>query len=334
MSEEFELVAPDKKAKISDQIQSTERTFSQGYQNVRYPLDSKEAYNEVVLNLASYVSNLAELRINKNFHNKLNFFQRMGLVSQGKQEVHRRQVEIKQEIDFTLQKYRCENKQEFSKLSDDSEDVALRFKIRDFCYALWRQSHDDLDDVVQFTVKMQEIQISDNIQVLENSFGQLLKNSAGQFTQQGRDGQLVHITNEHSSEDIGKHLIRLQEVVSRDDYTRNKTLPEWLRGVPKRDFGRKIWDGYAIFYGVCEVLSILISIADKYMQPRVKNLAEQYEKELQKTQNQLVELRRKTENYYRRFYPEKKPSNIGFVLGFIGFLALLFALLFGLLVLI
>ena len=98
MSENFELVAPDKKTLISDQIQGTENTFSQRYQNVHYPFDNKEAYNEVVQNLTSYVSNLAELRLNKNFHNNLNFFERMGLVSQGKQEVHRRQVEMKKEV--------------------------------------------------------------------------------------------------------------------------------------------------------------------------------------------------------------------------------------------
>ena len=98
MSEEFELVAPDKQTLISDQIQSTERTFSHGYQNVGYPLDSKEAYNEVVLNLSSFVANLQELHMNRNFHNSLNFFEQMGLVSQGKLEEHKRIVELKKEI--------------------------------------------------------------------------------------------------------------------------------------------------------------------------------------------------------------------------------------------
>ena len=216
-----------------------------------------------------------------------------------------------QKIDCTLQKYMCKNKQEFSKLSEDSEDVAL-----------------------QFTVKMQENQIINNILGIEKRFDQLLENGFDQLTQQGEDGQLVHITNEHSSEVLEDTLIRFQGIVSRD-YTQNKNFSEYVRGVPKRDFRLKKRDGYAIFFAVCEALSILTSIADKYMQSHVKDLAIQYEEEIKKTRNQLVELRRKTENYYRKFRPTKKKSpDRSFILSFIGFLALLFALLFGLLVLI
>ena len=98
MSENFELVSPDKKAKISEQLQVTENNFSHGYQNVRYPLDSKEAYNEVVLNISSFVSNRSELYMNSNFHNSLNFFEKMGLVSQGKQERQIREVGMKKEV--------------------------------------------------------------------------------------------------------------------------------------------------------------------------------------------------------------------------------------------
>lgn len=98
MSENFELVSPDKQAEISGQIQNTEERFSQGYQKVRYPLGSKEAYHEVVLNLASYSSNVAELSMNRRFHENLNFFEKMGLVSKGKQESHRRRVELKKEL--------------------------------------------------------------------------------------------------------------------------------------------------------------------------------------------------------------------------------------------
>ena len=98
MSEKFELVSPDKQAEISGQIQNTEEIFSHGHQGVRYPLGSKEAYNEAVLNLASYSSNVAELSLNRRFHENLNLFEKMGLVSQGKQESHRRGVEIKKEL--------------------------------------------------------------------------------------------------------------------------------------------------------------------------------------------------------------------------------------------
>ena len=97
MSEKFELVSPDKQAEISGQIQNTEEIFSHGHQKVRYPLGSKEAYNEAVQNLASYSSNVAELRMNRRFHENLNLFEKWGLVSQGKQERHRRGVELKKE---------------------------------------------------------------------------------------------------------------------------------------------------------------------------------------------------------------------------------------------
>ena len=57
---------------------------------------------------------------------------------QSKEEISQDLKELKtiqekaQEIDCTLQKYICENEQEFSKLSEDSEDVAGQFKIKFF----------------------------------------------------------------------------------------------------------------------------------------------------------------------------------------------------------
>lgn len=98
MSEKFELVPSDKKTQLQNQIQGTEMQFSHGYQKVSHPLDSKKAYNEVVLNLATYVSNVAEIRMNRSFHESLNFFEKSGLVSQGKQEEHVRATDLKKEV--------------------------------------------------------------------------------------------------------------------------------------------------------------------------------------------------------------------------------------------
>lgn len=98
MSEKFELVSSDEKAQIENQIQGTEVQFSHGYQKVSHPLDSKKAYNEVVLNLSAYISTVAENRIHGNFHKSLNFFEKMGLVSKGKQETHKRLTELKKEV--------------------------------------------------------------------------------------------------------------------------------------------------------------------------------------------------------------------------------------------
>ena len=98
MSEKFELVSSDKKTQIENQIQGTEVQFSHGYQKVSHPLDSKKAYNEVVQNLSAYISNVAEIHMNRSFHDSLNFFEKMGLVSQGKQQVHIRRTKLKKEV--------------------------------------------------------------------------------------------------------------------------------------------------------------------------------------------------------------------------------------------
>ena len=112
-----------------------------------------------------------------------------------------------QEIECKLQKYMCENKQEFSKLSEDSEDVAGQFKIKNFFYPLFgRRSPDDFDDVVQLTVKMQKNEIISNIQDLKQRFDQLFQNSLDQPTQQGEDEQLVHLPNEQIVE-VGKKAL-------------------------------------------------------------------------------------------------------------------------------
>ncbi len=181
---------------------------------------------------------------------------------------------------------------------------------------------------------MQKNEIIGNIQDLKQRFDQLFQNSLDQLTQQGGDEQLVHLPNEQIGEALGKKALTGISKVASLDFKENKTPSEYLRGVLKGDFGLKKWNGYAICLGVCVGVSILALIADGYMQSHVKDLAKQCEEEWKKTQNQLGELRRKTENYYRRFRLKKrKPSDRGFVLSFIGFLALLFALLFGFLAL-
>ena len=98
MSEKFELISSDKKTQIKNQIQGTEVQFSHGYQRVSHPLDSKKAYKEFVVNLASHISNVVELRMNKSFHDSLNTFEQWGLVAPGTQEAHKRGVKIKKEV--------------------------------------------------------------------------------------------------------------------------------------------------------------------------------------------------------------------------------------------
>ena len=242
-----------------------------------------------------------------------------------------------QEIGCTLQKYMCENKQEFSRLSEVSEDVDVQFKnkIKNFCQPLfWWQSHDDLDDLIQSIVKRQKKKIIREIKDLEDNFNQLLKNSFDQFTLQREDRQLAQAPNEQISGALSDTLIRIQQVASLD-LTQNKTSSEYFRGVLKRDFSRKKIDQGAVIFAVLQMVNVLVSLGNQLALTYAENFALQYKEYLKNTQNQLDELRRKIENYYRRFRPtKKKPSNRGFVLSFIGFLALLFALLFGLLVLI
>ena len=99
MNEGFGLIPTDKKTQISEQIQDTEKTFSLGYQKIRYPLDSKKAYQEVVLNISAFVSNVSEVYMNRRFHDSLNVIEsNMGLVSTAKQEQHIRVTKMKKEV--------------------------------------------------------------------------------------------------------------------------------------------------------------------------------------------------------------------------------------------
>ena len=207
-----------------------------------------------------------------------------------------------QKIDDKLQKYMDENEQEFPKHLEDQE-------------------------IIKGVVNYQQNEIINEIQGLENRFNQFLKKSFDQLTQQGEDRQLVPTNNEQSSEILGNNLITIQALASRS-YKRNKTVSEYLRGVPKREFGREKLDRDAIFFAVLDIAKIVIVEADKWMSSYVKDLAIQYEEELKKTQELLVELRKKTERYYRKFTPAPQKKKLLLVSGFTLFIVLPISLYF------
>lgn len=200
-----------------------------------------------------------------------------------------------QRIDGKLQKYMEENEQVLS-----NED----------------------QNVITMVVNNQENGIINEIQDLENRFNQFLEKSFDQLSQQGEDRQLVPIHNGQSSDTLGNNISTIQALASRN-YTRNKTISEYLRGVPKGRFDRKKLDRDAIFFAVLDIAKILIVEADKWMSSHVKDLAIQYEEELKKTQGLLAELRKKTERYYSRFAPIHKEKKLLLTSGFTLFILLL-----------
>ena len=164
-------------------------------------------------------------------------------------ELHKNLKELKsiqeeaQRIDGKLQKYIEENEQVLS-----NED----------------------QNVITMVVNNQENGIINEIQDLENRFNQFLGKSFDQLSQQGEDRQLVPIYNEQSSDTLGNNISTIQALASRD-YTRNKTISEYLRGVPKGKFDRKKMDRDAIFFAVLDIAKILIVEADKWMSSYVKD---------------------------------------------------------------
>ena len=216
-------------------------------------------------------------------------------------ELHKNLKELKsiqeeaQRIDGKLQKYIEENEQVLS-----NED----------------------QNVITIVVNNQENGIINEIQDLENRFNQFLGKSFDQLSQQGEDRQLVPIYNEQSSDTLGNNISTIQALASRD-YTRNKTISEYLRGVPKGKFDRKKMDRDAIFFAVLDIAKILIVEADKWMSSYVKDLAIQYEEELKKTQGLLAELRKKIERYYSRFTPIHKKKKLLLTSGITLFILLL-----------
>ena len=215
-----------------------------------------------------------------------------------------------QEIDKKLKKWIHGNKKIFSGLSVDQDDDAKQ-------HVMW-----------------QEQEIIKEIQDLENNFNQL--------TQQNEDRQLVHLPNEQINEALGNTLIGLQEVAALA-YQKNKNFSEYWKGIKKGDFNRKKTNWNNILFAAVLIGKGVIFVGDHLTSFYAKGLVKQYDEGKKKTGELLTRLRRKTEDYYHRFhrspqeskhpYPQKS-SDRGFILSFIGFLALLFALLFGLLVLI
>ena len=181
-----------------------------------------------------------------------------------------------QEIDDKLKKSMHENKEIFSGLSVDQDD-----------------------DAKQHHLTWQEQEIINEIQDLEYNG---LEYNFDQLTQQSEDKQLVHSSDKQSSEDLSNKLNSMIQETNSLDLKKNKTPLEFSRGVLKGDFGRKKTDRFAVLMLLFQIVKISAFLEDKLALVYLEYLAKQYKEELGKMQNQLVELRRKTENYYDSFH--------------------------------
>lgn len=177
-------------------------------------------------------------------------------------------------------------------------------------------------NVITMLANNQKNRIINEIKDLEESSNQSLEKTFNQLTQQKENRQLVHIPDEQNGKDLGNNLITIQALASRN-YTRNKTVSEYLRGVPKGDFGRKRLDGSAIAEALLLILPIVAELVDETIRSHVEGLARRYEEELKKTQEFLVELREKTERYYSRITPTSSKNKLLLISGFILFIVLL-----------
>ena len=152
----------------------------------------------------------------------------------------------------------------------------------------------DQDDDAKLHVTFQKQEIINEIQDLEYNFDQL--------TQQSEDRQLVHNSGKQSSEDLSNKLNSMIQETDSLDLKKNKTPLEFSRGVLKGDFGRKKTDRFAVLMLLSQIAKISAFLGDKLALVYLEYLAKQYKEELGKMQNQLVELRKKTENYYDSFH--------------------------------
>ena len=177
-------------------------------------------------------------------------------------------------------------------------------------------------NVITMLANNQKNKIINEIKDLEESSNQSLEKTFNQLTQQKENRQLVHIPDEQNGKDLGNNLITIQALASRN-YTRNKTVSEYLRGVPRGDFGRKRLDGSAIAEALLLILPIVAELVDETIRSHVEGLARRYEEELKKTQEFLVELREKTERYYSRITPTSSKNKLLLISGFILFIVLL-----------
>lgn len=205
-----------------------------------------------------------------------------------------------QRIDGKLQKYMEENEQVLS-----NED----------------------QNVITMVVNNQKNEIINEVKDLEKSSNQFLEKTFNQLTQQRENEQLVPFSDEQNGKALGNNLVTIQALASRN-YTRNKTVSEYLRGIPKGDFGRKRLDGSAIAEALLAILPIVAELVDESIKSHVEGLARQYEEELKKTQEFLVELRKKTERYYSRFTPVPQNKKLLLISGVIFLIVLFISLYF------